>query len=771
MAITTINVSASDADGDTLTYSATGLPTGLSIDSSTGAISGTPTTAGTYSVTVSVSDGTDSASTSFTYTVNTVVVSTSSDVNFTQMILPDTGKTRTNFANSLASNGAYVVVGSKDESTDNAGNGVVYIYKYNTSNTLEKIYKINSNDVAQDFGASVAMSGDYIVVGDPTTNSSYDYGAAYVYKNNGDDTFSYIATLEASAAVSNENFGYSVAIDGNYIVIGSTKENAYVFKNDGSDNFTQLNKLVADDADGDLEHFGRKVAISGDFVFVTSDSDDPSGRTSAGSVYIYKNDGTDNFVQNQKIVSDTSGYYDYFGTSISADGSYLVVGEDSGGVSVTSSGSVDIFKKSDVNDSFIFLATLEANDAEAYSFFGGSVSISGDNIAVGAYYKDLNSTLANTGAVYFFTNDGDDTFTQVASITADDAVADNFIGNKVSLGSYGLVAGSSGLTNELGALYVYVSTSPTLVLDSISIELAEGATGDIVATATTDGTNADTVSASSSDTNVCTVAVSGNTITVTGVGAGSATVTVTSSSGVNKTVAVTVTSASTLEVLTLTSTNRIDVVTGENYYQFTTTDAGEYNITSSSYTEEADFSFTVYSSSDYADEVASVDTTSLSSESMSVTLSANTTYYLRIYDFNANISCDLTIAQVANTLATTTLTLGVKKEDTLEAGGELWYSFDATAGTDYQILTQDYDNDGNNYPGDVVASVYKADGETPYQYAVSSGGDASDDFVDKNIFNFDGLFIHTTSNEKVMIKINGWQNDSTGGFAITVTQQ
>jgi uncharacterized protein (TIGR02145 family) len=466
VAITTINVSASDADsGDTLTYSATGLPTGLSIDSLTGAISGTPTTAGTYSVTVSVSDGTESASTSFTYTVNAVVVSINLDVNSTQVILPDTGKTRTNFATQVSVDGAYVVVASVDENTTQNSTykgGVVYVYKYDVNNTLNKVYKIESNDVADfdDFGSSVAIDGDYIVIGDTGKNNDdyYDSGAAYVFKNDGNDTFTQVAKLVVDVSEDYVGFGTSVAIDGNYTIVGDEKGSAYIFKNDGSDNFTQLNKLVADDADGDSENFGRNVAISGDFVFVTSASDDPSDRTSAGSVYIYKNDGADNFVQNQKIVSDTSGYYDYFGASISVDGNYLVVGESSGGVSVTSSGSVDIFKKSDVNDSFIFLSTLEANDAEAYSYFGGSVSIRGDFIAVGAYYKDFNSTKTDVGAVYVFENDGSDTFNQVFKITDSNATKDYHIGFSVALSDLGVVAGSY-TSYPTGALYSYITST------------------------------------------------------------------------------------------------------------------------------------------------------------------------------------------------------------------------------------------------------------------------------------------------------------------------
>src|SRR6185436_19844100 len=66
----TLALSASDADGDALTWSATGLPAGMAINATTGVITGTPTTAATYSSTVTVSDGKGgTASKSFTWTV------------------------------------------------------------------------------------------------------------------------------------------------------------------------------------------------------------------------------------------------------------------------------------------------------------------------------------------------------------------------------------------------------------------------------------------------------------------------------------------------------------------------------------------------------------------------------------------------------------------------------------------------------------------------------------------------------------------------------
>jgi len=73
-----LQIAASDsASGQTLTYSATGLPAGLTINSSTGLITGTPTTAATSTVTVTATDTTNATgSTSFTWTVNPAAANT-----------------------------------------------------------------------------------------------------------------------------------------------------------------------------------------------------------------------------------------------------------------------------------------------------------------------------------------------------------------------------------------------------------------------------------------------------------------------------------------------------------------------------------------------------------------------------------------------------------------------------------------------------------------------------------------------------------------------
>jgi hypothetical protein len=66
---TTLQLVGSDPNGDALIYSATGLPSGMTVGASSGLIAGTPSVVGTYSATVSVSDGALSASRAFTWTI------------------------------------------------------------------------------------------------------------------------------------------------------------------------------------------------------------------------------------------------------------------------------------------------------------------------------------------------------------------------------------------------------------------------------------------------------------------------------------------------------------------------------------------------------------------------------------------------------------------------------------------------------------------------------------------------------------------------------
>ena len=148
----------------------------------------------------------------------------------------------------------------------------------------------------------------------------------------------------------------------------------YVFKNDGNDNFVRVAKITLGDeaARGDL--FGSSVAMEGDYIVVGA-----RGREAA---YVYKNDGSDDFVQIAELAAYDVEEGDLFGYSVSIDDVYVAVGA----VQKNESGAVYIFRRSAL-DRFIHVATLTADDASKGDQFGSSVFIDGARIIVGAQGK------------------------------------------------------------------------------------------------------------------------------------------------------------------------------------------------------------------------------------------------------------------------------------------------------------------------------------------------------------------------------------------------
>lgn len=113
-----------------------------------------------------------------------------------------------------------VVVGSYCDSGDGAGSGSVYVYRWNAGSYSET--KLTPSDAASAkyFGKSVAVSGDYIVVGGSgDSDNGMASGAVYAYKWNESSYDEYKIVAEDGNAL--DFFGKSVDIDGDYIVVGS----------------------------------------------------------------------------------------------------------------------------------------------------------------------------------------------------------------------------------------------------------------------------------------------------------------------------------------------------------------------------------------------------------------------------------------------------------------------------------------------------------------------------------------------------------------------
>ena len=218
---------------------------------------------------------------------------------------------------------------------------------------------------------------------------------------------------------SKDSFGYDVAVDNDYAVIG-TKNNpsvAYVYKKE--DGVWRLDTKLF----GEEDSYGKTVAINGDIIAIGAESKN-EGR---GSVFVYKNSGG-SWGEMQRLTAEDADVNDYFGHSISVDGNYILVGAYNKN---SSAGKAYLFENSD--GLWSLKAEFEPADLQSGERFGISVYVNNDIIAIGAD-GDNNET----GSVYIYTLKNGE-WIQSQKLTADDA-SDGFkFGHRVS-GDGGVIA-------------------------------------------------------------------------------------------------------------------------------------------------------------------------------------------------------------------------------------------------------------------------------------------------------------------------------------------
>ena len=196
-----------------------------------------------------------------------------------------------------------------------------------------------------------------------------------------------VAKLVAADGAAGDNFGWSVAIDGDTVVVGADLDDdagsdergsAYVFhRSDGGVTYGQVAKLAAADAAGTW--FGTSVAIDGDTVVISG----------WGSVYIFRTtDSGATYAQVAKLTAGDAATGDLFGWSVAIDGTTVVVGAYGNNDAGDNSGSAYVFRTTDGGAAYGQVAKLTSADAAArYDSFGWSVAIAGDTVVSGAFYK------------------------------------------------------------------------------------------------------------------------------------------------------------------------------------------------------------------------------------------------------------------------------------------------------------------------------------------------------------------------------------------------
>jgi uncharacterized repeat protein (TIGR01451 family) len=273
-----------------------------------------------------------------------------------------------------------------------------------------------------------------------------DAGARYPLEI---DPFVQQAKLTASDGANDDYLGYSIAIAGDTIVVGtfSTANQAvYVFVKPagGWASATETAKLTASDAAAS-DYFGAAVAISGDTV--AAGAFGQSSNAGAAYVFVKPPGGWADATETAKLTASDAAGGDGLGLSVAIAGETIVAG--AGGFA----GAAYVFAKPgggwvDTTET----AKLTASDGVTGDGLGYSVGIAGDTIVAGAPFDD-----SNRGSAYVFVKPGAGwaDATQTAKLTASDAAAGDLL-FAVAISGDTVVAGAGGDESGAGAAYVFV---------------------------------------------------------------------------------------------------------------------------------------------------------------------------------------------------------------------------------------------------------------------------------------------------------------------------
>ncbi|EIE01053.1 FG-GAP repeat protein [Leptospira licerasiae] len=338
--------------------------------------------------------------------------------------------------------------------------------------------KASNSEANDNFGRSWALSGDTMVVGapledssqttiingsnpGPSDNSAPASGAVYVYVRNG-NTWTQQAILKPSNSEESDLFGFAISISGDTIVASAIQE-------DSNQNYITNGSSASSD----------------------------NSMTYSGAVYVFVRNGN-TWSQQAYIKPSNPTANDAFGTAIAIEGDTLVVGShnESGSQntitngqpapdddSLYHSGAVYVYKRT--GTTWVEEAYIKAPNPDQGDYFGYSVAISGDTIAVGAQYEASNqnyitngsgassdNNMPGAGAVYIFSRSGNSWMPEAYIKPSNPDVYDNFgtavsiYGDTIVVGtpsedsnqntiSSGTNASSDNSSESAGAVYVF----------------------------------------------------------------------------------------------------------------------------------------------------------------------------------------------------------------------------------------------------------------------------------------------------------------------------
>ncbi|MFN9551517.1 MAG: FG-GAP repeat protein, partial [Pirellulaceae bacterium] len=384
--------------------------------------------------------------------------------------------------------GDTAVVGAKDYD----GRGAAFVYRYDAGSNLwnfEAKLQAEGIRLGDDYGTSVSVSGDTVVVG--ATDAQGGAGAAYVYQRLG-NAWSETATL--TGGVNGMDFGRAVDVDVDTIAVGSTDElggaasagRVHFFRL-GVSGWQQTQTVI-----GSTAGFGSALGL--DKTSLVVGAPDTANGDGAAEVYLFQ--GTSWMLQASLVGAGTAGDGGAFGLAVAISGEAVIVGAPFASNEIgNEAGAAYLFERIDSNwtqkQKLVLESSTGVDNGLDDDFFGHAVALEGDLAIVGAYGRDVvrnGLTLEAAGQAYSYQRSeaGWRLETVSSALRGGDAAAGDFVGYAIALSGGTAVLGAPQLGGRIGpdaidtdgagyAFFRSVSAPVTLVTAESMSQLIQGA--------------------------------------------------------------------------------------------------------------------------------------------------------------------------------------------------------------------------------------------------------------------------------------------------------
>lgn len=309
-------------------------------------------------------------------------------------LLAGDAETEDHFGRSVSVDAGSIAIGVRDDDAacpldPDCNSGSVFVFTRVGTGWIQQ-QKLTALDASQgdDFGESVALLGDTLIVGAPGVDAAgNNSGAVYVFQRVGTIWAPQGPRLIPAEVAAEDCFGGAVDLDQDRFIAGARFHDngaladaggAYVYSRAGSI-WTQEDELLASDA-GLFDWFGASVDVSGDRVVVGAPKEDELGPNS-GSAYVFLRSGT-NWSEEAKLTASSGSGSDEFGSSVSLDSDRIVIGAPFADRVTRTPGAAYVFERAGTvwNET----ATLLSADFSAGDRFGSSVDNRSGTIVVGS---------------------------------------------------------------------------------------------------------------------------------------------------------------------------------------------------------------------------------------------------------------------------------------------------------------------------------------------------------------------------------------------------